>query len=132
MSDTCKHASPAAGLSRRWTVGVLLSTDCSRLSAALVVASGQGLTMRPEVGDAITAQVPRETAALFAKLADPAASVSVAEAAEMLAALRVQLADHEAGLIDALLAQASVSPDRVLAIGVHDPGLWTMAKGRPG
>ena len=114
---------------RRWVLGVSVSSDCSRMAAALVTAAGQGLAMRAEVGEGITAQLPAETSALYHQLADPSSSLPAAAAAERLAALRHQLAEHEASLVDALLAQARRPLERILAVGVLDPGLWTGGRG---
>ncbi len=124
MAEILPFEPPGAPSARRWTIGVLVSSDCARLSAALVAASGQGLATRPEVGEGITAEVPHETTAWFTRLADAAGTVPPAEMAESLSALRAQLADHVGAIVDALLSQAGVPPSRILAIGVQDPGLW--------
>ncbi|MGD0383575.1 MAG: hypothetical protein ABSA77_08650, partial [Thermoguttaceae bacterium] len=50
---------------RRWTVGVLVSSRCARVSAALVGAGGSGRDLLVEVVRAAAAEVPRQTTALF-------------------------------------------------------------------
>jgi anhydro-N-acetylmuramic acid kinase len=136
------------GDSQRRTIGILVSSDCSRLSAALVTVRGEGLQLQAEVGDGLIVQVPKETTALWHQLVNPGLAVgrianpSYGEPGpqgsrdEILAAiggLRAQLADVEASAVNALLDQATVSPDQILALGVHDPGLWgCSATGRDG
>ena len=50
---------------RRWTVGVLVSSRCARVSAALMGAGGSGRDLLVEVVSAAAAEVPRQTTALF-------------------------------------------------------------------
>ncbi len=114
---------------RRWTVGVLVASDCSRLAATLVAAGGQALGLRAEIVDGMIAEVPKDVASLFAQLTGPGAAVPPAAALEGAAALRALLAELQASVVNALLAQAGVAPARILAIGVHDPGLWSTGHG---
>lgn len=106
---------------RRWAVGVLVSSKCTRVTAALVAAEGHGLDARVEVTGAVTASVPKETAALFGRLAGEGSS-----AAGSVALLRARLAEIQASLVTGLLSSPKAAPSRVLAVGVHDPGLWTV------
>jgi len=117
-------APPGSGDSRRWAVGLFVSSDCTRISATLVAARGQGLQLGPEVADGLIVQVPAETSQLWRQLAEPVAAREGLETLAALGCLRTQLADVEASVVDALLDQAGVAPARVLAIGAHDPGLW--------
>ncbi len=123
MSDILRfdttHAAP-----QRWIAGVLVSRDCRRLSAAMVGAAGTGLALRPEIAAKVTAQTPAEIADLFAQLSGSDGRSSASEIAGALAGLRAHLADAQASLLDALLAQAQIPPSRILVAGVQDPGLW--------
>jgi anhydro-N-acetylmuramic acid kinase len=99
---------PRAADLRRWCVGVVVSANCSRLEAALVTATGHGLV-----------QGCGQLASLFVQLAAAGQGSSSSNTA-----LPVQLADEAGGLVNELLAETGVAPNRVLAIGVQDPGLW--------
>ena len=114
----------ATHAAQRRIVGVLVSRDCRRLSAAMVCAAGRGMAVRPEVGAHVTAQAPPEIADLFSRLAGDSGQSSAAGFAGGLAALRAHLADAEASLVETLLAQAQVPPSRILVAGIQDPALW--------
>lgn len=124
--------SPHGPNARRWAVGILVSSDCRRLGAALVSATGQGLQLQVELVRALAYPVPSETALLFDSLdcGGPAAADSAAPGRTI--ALRAQLAHLEAILISDLLAEAGLAPVHVLAVGVHDPGLWNCGRVAPG
>lgn len=108
---------PHSGDQCRFSVGVSVSSKCTQVSAALVGTVQRGLNVQAEPSAAVTASVPKETAAMFGP---PAASA----AAGSLAVFRAQLAEIEAALVIDLLRGLGVAPGRVLAAGVHDPGLW--------
>jgi len=112
----------------RWAVGLLVSSGCTRLSATMVAARGQGLHLLPEVADGLIVQVPRETTLLWNQLVDSGRALSGADAIDALGELRGQLADLEASVVEAILEQAGVAPARVLVVGVQDPGIWTSSK----
>ncbi len=88
--------------------------------------------MRAAVGEGITAQLPEETAAILTPLCDRSNAGNFAPAVDALPRLAARLADHQAALVDALLSQAGVSPSRILALGVADPGLWSGPAASPG
>ena len=119
MTTLLRLDMPHTGDGRRWAVGVLVSSDCTRAAAALVAAAGRGLDVRIELAGAITGDVPRETAVMFGPLAASGATGS-------LAMFRTRLAEVQASLVAQLLAELGVAPSRVLAVGVHDPGLWKL------
>jgi len=114
---------PHTGQGHRWTIGLLVSSRCTEVAAALVAAAGRGLDLQTHVAGAATADVPAETSALFAAVADPKSCP-----AGVLTALRTQLAEVQSSLVTELLAGSGVAPSRVLAIGVHDPGCWIFAR----
>lgn len=123
---------PQVRNNRRWAVGVSVSSDCRRLGAALVSATGQGLQLQAELVRALAYPIPTETTVLFDSLdcGGPAATDSAAPG--RITALRAQLAHLEAILIGDLLAEASLAPVHVLAVGIHDPGLWNCGQVAPG
>jgi anhydro-N-acetylmuramic acid kinase len=120
--------SPPAVDARRWAIGILVSWDCARISATLLGVRNQGPDIVAEVADGLIVQIPRETASLWAQLTDPGSSVTAAQTIESIGTLRARLSETQASVVDALLAQAGMAPARILAIGVHDPGLWSCGK----
>lgn len=117
---------------RRWTVGVLVSSDCRRLTAALVAAAGQGLHMQVELVKSSAQPVATETAFLFDALHSSGPAAAENAVPGRIATLQTQLAQQEAILVGDLLAEAGLAPVHVLAVGVHDPGLWGCGKVTPG
>ncbi len=109
---------------RRWVVGVLVSSDCARLAAAVVAAKGRGLEIRAQVGPVLTVENPPEVVGLFGHLDDPGGGSADSDTVASVASLRDQLASAQASLVTELLDEARIAPARVLAMGVHDPGLW--------
>lgn len=150
MANPLRLSPTPSGQSPRWTMGIVVSSDCTRVSAALASARGRGLDLQAEVGEGIIVQVPRETTTLWRQWADmggpaarcfqrftesagshdrppresPASGGDPGEILAALSGLRAQLAEVEASAALALLNEAGVPPDRILALGVCDPGLW--------
>jgi anhydro-N-acetylmuramic acid kinase len=113
-----------AAQSRRWTMGLLVSSDCGRITGVLVESAGRGASLRAEVAGSLQAMVPAETSALF-----PSPSgESSADSLGRITMLRSQLAEIQAALVAELLAEVRLAPTQLLAIGVHDPGFWTRGK----
>ncbi len=121
MAVTIPFKSGDARLPRRWFVGLEVSRHCTAVSAALVQVVGRGLAAQAELVGATFAAAPRELSAAFAAWDSPA-DCSVAA----LSRFRVLLADAQADLIARLTADYGVPPARILAVGVSDPGLWTV------
>jgi 1,6-anhydro-N-acetylmuramate kinase len=113
---------PTADDGRRWVIGAQVSARCTHVSAALVGALGEGYEMQVEVAGLQTAAVPRETAALFQALSAPGGAAHPPPTA--LAACRQQLAEIQAVLVGQLIGTRVAAGGRILALGVHDPGIW--------
>jgi anhydro-N-acetylmuramic acid kinase len=126
MATVLRLELPHAGDGRRWAVGVLVSSQGTEASAALVGARGEGLTARFDVAGAHGAAIPKETATLLNLQAGAAAC-----SAGALAAWRAQVAEIQAALLSELLASLGIAASRVLAVGVHDPGLWHFDRNGP-
>jgi len=129
MSTLTKLDMPRTGEGCRWTAGVLVSARCTHAAAALVAATGRGLDLQPQVAGVATAEIPRETATMFGPLAEKRSSPLGSPHGSVggsLAVFRSRLAEFQSLLIDELLAGLGVAPSRVLAVGVHDPGLWNV------
>ncbi|MFH1269116.1 MAG: anhydro-N-acetylmuramic acid kinase [Planctomycetota bacterium] len=116
----------------RWVVGVQVSSDCDRVAGALVATVGRGLELRAEVADLSAAPIPRETASLFTELTQPGLVATDSDFAGRVTSLRAQLAEVEALVVGNLLARSEIARARLLAIGVHDPGLWSYGKAASG
>jgi anhydro-N-acetylmuramic acid kinase len=117
---------------RRWVIGVSVSSDCARLAAVVVAAVGDGLELRADIGRMAAIDTSPETAALFGQLAGSSSVGGDSGPAALVATLRAQLADVQASLVADLLGEAGLAPARVLAVGVHDPGLWSANSGYVG
>jgi len=126
-----KHIQPDAQHAHsrpRWTIGVQVSSDCERVTGALVATLGRGLQLRAEIVEVSTYQVPDETTALFRRLTSPSLGQGGPDSAGRVSALTAQLAEVEALVVRNLLAGSKAASSRLLAVGVHDPGLWSRGK----
>ena len=126
MGTLLRLDTPHATGQPRFVVGVLVSSRCTQVAAALVAARGCGLDAQVDCAGGLTACVPKETTALFGRLTRDASCPAAS-----LALLRVQLAEIQASLVTDLLRSLGVAPSAVLAAGVHDPGLWTPDGSQP-
>ena len=105
----------------RWFIGLHVSYRCRRVEGVLISASGRGRDAWIDIKAAKALAVPDETAALFRQFSGSPAGAILHDA---LPELRSGLARVEATLCKELLAQAAISDSRILAVGVHDPGIW--------
>ena len=109
----------------RWTVGLMVSSDCNRLDAALVASVGRGVQLKTEIVGTSTRQLPGEAGSLFSRLTCPGVDPPDSDAAGRITSLKALLAESEALAIDGLLSECSIAATQVHAVGVHDPGLWS-------
>ena len=123
MTSVLPFASARTGEDRRWLVGVLVSARGGEVAAAAMHVAGRGLAARAELAATASAEVPAETTALLRPAIDGTPCP-----ATLLAKARAQLAETEAAVVGRLLADAGLSPEGVLAAGVHDPGFWNDAQ----
>ncbi len=119
-----RFAGANAGDDRRWLAGVAVASKCDHATAALVGVRGQGLDAVCDVVGVQTAPIPRSTVVLYESIANAAPGAVLS-----LATLRTQLSEVEAALVQELLDAQGISPSRVLAVGVDDPGLWEGCRG---
>lgn len=112
---------PHATGQARYTLGVLVASGGREIGAAAVAADRHSES-RLEVRASRTLRVPDEIAGHLAQL-----SASGTCTPAVLTALRSQLAEFEAGLVCELLGELALPAAAVLAVGVHDPGVWTFA-----
>ena len=123
MAESARNAAPQGADTRRWWIGVSVASDASQLAVVLLAAQGDGLAAEVEIVDGMRAHIPDEIAARCAFWNDPNA-MPPRDALESLAALRTELADLEASVLDSFLGQACVPAGKVIAVGVLDPGVW--------
>jgi anhydro-N-acetylmuramic acid kinase len=122
MARFFRHDGPHLIAPRRRVVGVLVSSGCKEVAATVVEIGAADA--RPGILVAKTARVPEEASSRFGQLS-AAATGSLAT----LASLRHDLADIQATLIREVVAEAPRAESEILAVGVHDPGLWSFAPG---
>jgi anhydro-N-acetylmuramic acid kinase len=108
---------------RRWA-GVYVTSGCRRMAAAVVATRGNSHVAQPEIIAHRELDLPAEIGTLHTQLQSADTHPPSAE----LGVLRSQLAEHSAALVREVLADARAGPTDVLAIGVHDPGLWNVDK----
>ena len=126
MPNRLRLDAPHGADTPRWIVGVTVAPKCDRAAAALVGIRGRGLSAVAEVAGARTVAIPRCAADLFDALSSDSPCAVTA-----LAALRAQLAEVQAPLALELLDSLGVSPSRILAVGVVDPGIWEFCRDEP-
>jgi anhydro-N-acetylmuramic acid kinase len=129
MTHVLRFDSARTGDAPRWAVGVRVSTDGTQVTAALVAAGASGMGLRPRVVEAVAAPLPALVAKLLGTVDGLASGLKPSELTETILAVRSQVAEVEASAVESLLAQAGLPPGRVLAVGVHDPGLWSSPHG---
>jgi 1,6-anhydro-N-acetylmuramate kinase len=109
---------------RRWVIGLRVAAGCRGLRAVLVGVEGRGLAIRAEIFASVSAPAPPQIRRSFARLRRPGRARP--GEAPLLAA---QLAESQAALLDTFAAQVAPVWDRILAVAVDDPGVWTQAGG---
>ncbi len=125
MATHLRFDTPHVADTRRYAIGVLVSSGCDRVAAALIGVTDRGIDLRVEVAGVASEPVPAETTAAFRQLSAGPAARSGSRVPELIVRSRTQLAEIQASLVDGLPVQADVAQGRVLAVGVHDPALWT-------
>ncbi len=128
MAPRLRLHSPHARNGPRWTIGVLVSSDCVCVTAALVATVGRGIQLRAEITGVLTARIPPETTALYDQLTRPGVAPADSDSAGRITWLNAQLAEIEAEVVGKLCSRAGVAHTQLLAVGVHDPGLWSRGR----
>lgn len=131
MATILRLDRPTPGGGARWFLGALVSSRCHRVDAALVAVTGDGLDARIWIEGRKNVAVPNPSVTLYRQLSGTSSGTSGSGSAEMIALLRAELAEVEASLAVDLPAECGVAQNRVQAVGVHDPGLWSLGKTLP-
>ncbi len=113
-----------ADATRLRIAGLRVSSDCGRIQGAVVAAEAGGLESSVDLLVSGSAELTDDVPALFRRLR----SSGAVRAAEH-ATLAKHVANAAAELINAMLAEANLPADGILAIGVVDPGLWFFEPG---
>jgi len=128
MTKRLRLDMPHASDSCRWLFGVLVSSRCTRLSAALVAATHSGVKARVQIAGSTSMAIPSESVSAFRQLSSAGLMSSGAASPGLISTLRTRLAGIAAPLIADLGAEVGIAPSRALAVGVHGPGLWATSK----
>lgn len=110
---------------QRSVIGAHVSSECRRVSVAIVSVLGRGTEARSHVVAHAVEPLPAEVATLYRQIAagrdtHPGAPATLAN----------HLAIAVAALVQRLASQHADVADRALAIGVYDPGLWDLTTNR--
>ncbi|MCG8584349.1 MAG: anhydro-N-acetylmuramic acid kinase, partial [Pirellulales bacterium] len=108
---------------RRWA-GLYVSSGCRRLAAAVVETRGSGLDADVRIAAYQQIDVADALSEAHAQFQSADTNVRSSE----LGAFRSQLVDAAAPLIRDVLADANCGTNEVLALAVHDPGVWNVDK----
>ena len=125
MTKNLRIDMPHSADGRRRVVGVMVSSGCTRVSGTLLAAVGHGLDVEVDVVGSLSVEVPGQAVSMFA------AAGGATLPAHSLAALRVKLTEIEALVVGELLSGLGVAAPRLLAVGVHDPGIWSIERSGP-
>lgn len=110
---------------QRSAIGVVISSGCRRVSAAVVSALGRAVDCRPHVVAHLAEPLPDEIVALYRDIASGRETHPGAPAT-----LASHLSAAAANVVQRLASKGGDAADRALAVGVHEPGLWDLTTGR--
>ena len=106
--------------SRRLIAGIAVDPNFETASGSLVVARGRGKFCRVLFHDHASAEIPaalRETCLRLTQNAAPSC--------DELKSCGMELADLHCVVVDRLKQKAARYVDRILAVSITDPGIWT-------
>lgn len=112
---------------RQAAIGIRVSSRCDRVSAAVVETEGAGPDAHPQILGVRTLELSGEIPAFFVRLCEGGQAVP----ADLVTGLTARLTEVEASLVEELLADLRISSQRILALGVYDPGFWTFRNNLP-
>lgn len=121
LAPTTGGTSVSSG--RRWA-GLYVTSGCRRVAAAVLETFGSGIEARCQILAHCQAELPVEVSRLHTQLQTTADHESAAE----LGVLRASIAERCAVVVREVLADARLAVADVLALAVHDPGVWNVDK----
>jgi anhydro-N-acetylmuramic acid kinase len=110
---------------QRSVVGVAISSDCRRVSVALVSVLGRALECRPHVVAHLVEPLGTDIETLYRDIFHGRERHGGAAAT-----LASHLASAAANVVQRLASRSGEPADRALAVGVYEPGLWDLTTGR--
>lgn len=115
----------------RLVAGTTISAQSGKITSSLI-AAGAGPAAAIEVVAQATAQMPEAAARLLQPITGEIAATEKQPAisARALTLAGNRLAELQAAVVRELLTVARVPADRVLALVVHDPGMWFCSEDR--
>lgn len=133
LGERPSAATPPAASSRagprsaapRYVLGVFIGDACRAVEVALLPTQGRGYDARLEPAIHGRRLIPPAVADLYRRVVKGPIQGS------HLPLLATELAQVAAVAVMELLAEQGLSAEQTLAIGLHDPGLWTSADDGP-
>lgn len=132
MGTTLRIHRPEGASFDRLLAGLHIPSNCSRVDGAILAVLGAGRAAEVEIIAANSLAIPADLSKLFLLL-DTASTqeCSLRELASALGTLRIEFASLAVALLDELLATVEITAERLLAVGLTDPGLWCGPTARP-
>ena len=115
---------PAVDRSQRAIIGIRVSSGLDRITGVLGCAAGRGLACRFEVKQSAVRRPSKDTVDQFGRL-----SQEESVAAGSLVRLVREITELEVELVRELASHGRYRD--VIALGVHEPGLWFHIDGQP-
>lgn len=119
------HLQKVSGAGELRLVGLRVNAAARRIRGVVVSCRAEGLDARPELLVSGSAELTDDVPAMYKRL--HGATSPVAESAT----LARYVADAAGDLVQAMLAEAGIAAESVLAIGAVEPGLWHFEPGAP-
>ncbi len=110
---------------RRNVVGIIVSSGCRRLTAAMITVVGRGLDCRVEQSSHLTQPLDDDVRRLYRDLVKGRELRPAARAR-----LATRLAEGQAELFARLVDDGHGRGQNPLAVGIHDPGMWDLSSGQ--
>ncbi len=117
-----RHQQRNASCETRWVAGLLITSRCRRIEAALLGIGGRGAGAPVEIRHQFHYDLPKEMTSDYRKLAE-APGANRTDLA-LMSRFMEELAEIEAETLTDLSVAGQIPQEEILAVGVHDPGLW--------
>ena len=117
-----RHDSAGSIMTARLAAGVSVASSCQKMRAVLIESRRRGLESQVTIL-ATTCMTMDES--LVARLCKLASITKNDISAETLGQVRAELAEIEVEALQRLAAEATVALNKILVVGVDDPGWWS-------
>jgi len=112
----------------RWFAGLHITSDCRRIETALIGVHGRGDGAPIECRQSMSFDLPAEIVESYQQLLTSQDATSPLKFSSRFAALSEELAGVEEEALDELLAESRVPKAELLAVGLLDPGWWSVGE----